>query len=302
MSSLLFTLVYLVLILGLFFWLFFQRKKRREGRFPIGEDIKALRRPGEHLSQELARLKDQFEFQFLTLLGLPLLGLFLPPLLVKIAGASAAHAGVLVADLALVGAGIALMIPRVLRTTDRIRDYRLGLYGERLVADQLAELIPDGYAVFHDVPCLGSRGAFNLDHVVVGNGHVIVVETKTRRKPKHVEGESHKVRFDGKSLVWPDHSSTGELEQVRRSLKWLQQELKKERDLHVEVKGVLTMPGWYVTEGCLDPQVSVTNAKMLPGVIRQRYSHGPLTEAEEKHVRLYLRDLCTNVDFPSMPE
>ncbi len=54
------------------------------------------------------------------------------------------------------------------RLIERMQKLRLGWFGERAVADQLEELKSKGYEVFHDVPCLGASGRFNLDHVVVG--------------------------------------------------------------------------------------------------------------------------------------
>lgn len=57
------------------------------------------------------------------------------------------------------------------------RNVRLGLFGERAVADELDKLVGSGYRIFHDVPCLGATGPFNLDHVVVGKGGVAVIET-----------------------------------------------------------------------------------------------------------------------------
>ena len=52
-----------------------------------------------------------------------------------------------------------------------------GSVGERVVADKLSELVPRGWYVLHDVHWPG-RPKANLDHVLVGPGGVVVVDSK----------------------------------------------------------------------------------------------------------------------------
>ena len=52
-----------------------------------------------------------------------------------------------------------------------------GAVGERVVADKLSELVPHGWYVLHDVHWPG-RPKANLDHVLVGPGGVVVVDSK----------------------------------------------------------------------------------------------------------------------------
>ncbi|MDQ0729995.1 nuclease-related domain-containing protein [Arthrobacter sp. B1I2] len=52
-----------------------------------------------------------------------------------------------------------------------------GAVGERVVADKLSELVPRGWYVLHDVHWPG-RPKANLDHVLVGPGGVVVVDSK----------------------------------------------------------------------------------------------------------------------------
>ena len=299
-STLFVGIVYFALMLGLFWFTCVQRRRRREGRFPVPEDIRAMRLPGEQLSADLARLTDRFETGFLMLLGLPLLGSWVPLALLPSLGSVRLSAVLLVAAAALlVVAGVIYGLRRLLGTVSEIRDRRLALYGERVVADRLMDLTADGFAVFHDVPCLGGGGRFNLDHVVVGRGGVGVVETKTYRKRAGVNGEDHKVSYDGQKLVWPDGTTTHELEQVIRNAKWLHEELKKHLNLDVPVRAALTMPGWYVKGGPPQAPVLVENTKRLSGYIRERFQ-GNLTREHEDLVRRHLRGLCETVSFEEM--
>lgn len=52
-----------------------------------------------------------------------------------------------------------------------------GALGERMVSDKLSELVPRGWYVLHDVHWPG-RPKANLDHVLVGPGGVVVVDSK----------------------------------------------------------------------------------------------------------------------------
>ena len=57
------------------------------------------------------------------------------------------------------------------------RAWDAGAVGERIVADKLSELVPHGWYVLHDVHWPG-RPKANLDHVLVGPGGVVVVDSK----------------------------------------------------------------------------------------------------------------------------
>lgn len=298
-STLLAFVVYLGLMAGLFWFVFLLRKKRREGRFPVPEDMRAMRLPGEQLSADLLRLDDRFENGFLMLLVLPLLGLGLPIWLTSSLDVARNAGLLLMACGALLLAAVIFGIQRMLGTVTEIRDKRLALYGERVVADRLMDLTADGFAVFHDVPCLGGSGTFNLDHVVVGRGGVGVVETKTYRKRAGPNGEAHKVSYDGQKLVWPGGTTTHELEQVMGGADWLRKELKKHLNLDVPVRAALTMPGWFVNGGPPQAPVLVENTKRLPHFIRERFQ-GKLTREQEDLIRRHLRGLCETVSFAEM--
>ncbi|WP_432487019.1 nuclease-related domain-containing protein [Kineococcus sp. SYSU DK018] len=57
------------------------------------------------------------------------------------------------------------------------RNWEAGAEGERLVAEALAVLEADGWTVLHDVRWPGRQRA-NVDHVAIGPGGVVVVDSK----------------------------------------------------------------------------------------------------------------------------
>lgn len=289
--------VYVVVACLCFFVAVRWRLVREGGRFPVPDDIRLRRRAGEALSHDLIRLGERFDRDAFLFLGLPLLAVSLPVLLVK-SLSSSSHPVALVSCGAFFLAAMIYTGKQLLGTCREMRNKRLALYGERVTGDQLMELAEHGYAIFHDVPCQGGGGRFNLDHVVVGQGTVVVVETKTYRKPRDVP-DAHRVTYDGNLLHWPGRSSKEELTQVTAAANWLQAELKRKLCLDVPVRAALTIPGWYVIGGPPKAPVLVEHVGRLPQFIRQRFV-GTLAAAEEKLVRNHLRSMCEDICFQTM--
>jgi hypothetical protein len=146
----------------------------------------------------------------------------------------------------------------------------LGYFGERIVAEHLEPLKPEGWRVFHDVPGEHNGAKFNIDHVAVGPTGTYVIETKTRRKGGARPGfDDHKVYFDGRRLVWPWGEDNHGLEQAERNAVWLADTLKSELGERVNVTPMLTLPGWWVEmKPSRDTRLCrVTNPKGLPKLL-----------------------------------
>lgn len=77
----------------------------------------------------------------------------------------------------LAGERVARLKRRLDQAEHTTRAWDDGAVGERLVADKLSELVPRGWYVLHDVHWPG-RPKANLDHVLVGPGGVVVVDSK----------------------------------------------------------------------------------------------------------------------------
>ncbi|MGY1530214.1 nuclease-related domain-containing protein [Luteimonas sp. A649] len=130
---------------------------------------------------------------------------------------------------------------RAFLARDRASD---GLVAERVTGMQLNRLVANGCAVLHDLP----GDDFNIDHVVVSPRGVYVVETKSFRKAKHLEGdEACRVTFDGDQLVFPDFRTRKPLDQAVRNAHWVARELRETLGRDVPVMAAVALPGWFVT-------------------------------------------------------
>ncbi len=170
---------------------------------------------------------------------------------------------------ALLAALLALMLLNcwwVYRYISRRRDDLLDYMGERAVGEWL-DTLPREYRVFHDVPVDEGKGAFNLDHVVVGPTGLFAIETKTRRKGRAREGfADHKVFYDGRQLIWPWAEDTYGLQQATNEAEWLTKWLRQMTGLDLTARPVLALPGWWVETRTPGP-VAVQNPKNLPAHI-----------------------------------
>jgi hypothetical protein len=131
----------------------------------------------------------------------------------------------------------------------------------------LQPLALKGYRIFHDVPFLGGKGNYNIDHVVVGPSGVVVVEVKTFRKRRANEsGTEHEVYFDGQLLHFPWGKRRAELDQVVRNAESLSKWIFQRTGLDVIPRQVLTFPSWYVKE-TPTPTIRVVHTDFLVGAV-----------------------------------
>ena len=174
------------------------------------------------------------------------------------------------------------------RVRQRVRNLQLGRDGERAVGQYLERLRAEGAQVFHDV--LADR--FNLDHVVIVDKGIFVIETKTWSKRdskstlKVLEGEIFKNGF----RVDPNP-----IQQVAASAKWLAQLITESTGKTLPTFGVVVFPGWFV-EPADDKSKKIAwvlEPKALPAFIANEPTR--LAESDVKlaafHLGRYMRSM-----------
>ena len=149
----------------------------------------------------------------------------------------------------------------------RAQHLRQGRDGEKIVGEFLEELREKGCIVFHDIVA----DKFNIDHVVLSDRGIFVVETKTFSKP----GGDAKVRSDGKGLSCDGlGDQTHIIDQAKGNARWIAEMLKQSTGRDFATKPVIVFPGWYV-EGGLHKDHWVISPKALP----------KLLEGEDQRIR-----------------
>ncbi|ABW66902.1 nuclease-related domain-containing protein [Desulfosudis oleivorans] len=149
------------------------------------------------------------------------------------------------------------------RLRAKAKNLRLGRDSEKAVGQYLELLRETGAKVFHDIPGKG----FNLDHVVIHETGIYVVETKALSKPDR--GETRLV-YNGENVLKnglaPDRNP---IDQVRAARNWLVNLLKESTGKKISARPVVVYPGWYIqpTAEAKSSDVWVLNPKALPAFI-----------------------------------
>jgi hypothetical protein len=258
-----------------------RRREQRSGRrSPLPRSL--LRAPGESLREQIDDVRwDLAMYLGIGMLPIPLgVALYMFTWLSKGAPPTVLENVLYALVVVAMQAGIAWKLWGALA---RLRPLRLGYDAEVAVGQELHDLAPLGYRVFHDLPVEDRQ--FNVDHVLVGPGGVFAVETKGRMKPhERTNGsEPWEVVYDGSSLQFPGWTEKKPLKQAQAVADWLRDWLSEAVGERVAAQPVVVLPGWFVkrTSGDGIPVLAVRQFKgflsrMRPSLndqLIQRISH-----------------------------
>jgi nuclease-like protein len=248
-------------------------------RCPVRE--KLLRSAGESLRRRLEQLYEYLIYSVAIFLLVPALFASHAPILTDL-WAIAVLAG-LMGLCALPGFWVIRLY----------RAYALGLRAQRAVGEELNQLMLDACHVFHDYPAAKD---WTIDHIVVGASGVYAIETSTHPKRRAPEAqEENEVIFDGKQLQFPNLTTSEPISQARRSASDLSRQIATALGEAIEVKPVLTLPGWWIRDrGTSD--VMVVNAK---DIWQRIITPAParLSTAQIQRVCYFLQQKCRDVEI-----
>jgi len=142
------------------------------------------------------------------------------------------------------------------RPSADILAWRRGAAGERRTARLLAALERRGWAVLHDLAIPGTQA--NIDHLVIGPGGVIVVDSKRYRG---------RLRLDRHGMVW--HGRHLLVSALRRVLWAADQADEVLAIADIQVAAVVAVHGAAVPWGRLQADgVTILPARRVPGLLQ----------------------------------
>ena len=246
---------------------------------PVRE--KLLRSPGESLRRNLEQLSEYLVYSVAVFLLVPTLFAWQAPIFTKL------WAGAFLAGLMVLCALPGLWVMRL------HRNYALGLRAERAVGEELNLLMLDNCHVFHDCP-VGPD--WNIGHIVVAPSGVYAIETRTFRRGRASRGlREYEVVFDGTALLFPRRTRTEPVRQARRSAAALSEELSGALAEPIEVKSMLTLPGWRLARRA-DADVLVVNPKEIwPAIVTA--APPVLSDSQIQRISYYLQQKCRDVEI-----
>ncbi len=140
----------------------------------------------------------------------------------------------------LVGVLCVFCIYRFVKHFRKLKSLKLGRSGERAVGQYLELFRESGCHVYHDI----KGDSFNVDHVVISNKGIYVVETKTYSKP--ASGQSA-INYDGQRiLINGKEPLTDIIVQVTAATSYIKKVLKDSTGKDFEPFPVVLFPGWFV--------------------------------------------------------
>jgi hypothetical protein len=142
------------------------------------------------------------------------------------------------------------------RVSPDTQAWRRGTAGERRTARLLAPLERRGWAVLHDLAIPGTQA--NIDHLVIGPGGVIVIDSKRYRG---------RLRLDRHGMVWHGRQL---LVSALRKVLWAADQADEVLGLaEVQVAAVVAVHGASVPWGVLQADgVTIVPARRLPNLLQ----------------------------------
>ncbi len=253
---------------------------------PIKSDEKALKNPGESLTDEIFNIKIDK--------ALPIF--MLPSFLILMAVIEWYHwlfnvkpVPILYTVISIISIIVAYFKHKKVKML--LRNVRQGRDGEKLVGQSLEQLRSNGTKIFHDIP----GDSFNLDHILINNRGVFVIETKTLSKPDN--GES-KLQYDGKVVrQFGKELIRNPVIQVEAGSKWLAELFMKSTGKKCNPRPVVIFPGWYVetTNNWKENKTWVLNLKAFISILEKPSKNAQLLTDEDvhllsQHLSMYIRN------------
>ena len=228
-----------VLLFGgiLIFRIYYRRNKNS-----LSLETDLIRSPGQTLMRRLDQINQE--------IGIILLYLLSVPLFIYAAYMTQLYFGQ--KEISAVGIAIvailcitfmAYFLYKLVTFIRKKRTIRTAYDSQVAVAQELNQLMRDGYHVYHNVP--GDN--FDIDHVIVGNTGVFAVETKTQAQPKSANRvEDKTVTYDGRALYFPKGDDWKTIDLAKQQASWLSTWIQQSVGEPVAVRAVVVVPGWYV--------------------------------------------------------
>ena len=177
-------------------------------------------------------------------------------------------------------------IYKVMKLKKEIRMYKQGRDGEREVGMNLELLREKGIKVYHDILCKD----FNIDHILVGEQGIFVIETKTYSKP--IKGKCE-ITYDGKTLSYNGYKKSDKpLSQAKANATWVKNYIKNSSGKDFDAKSVVVFPGWFIKSTVPQKNIWVLNPKGLETFI----SNTPCSLSKEdvylisNRIEMYIRN------------
>jgi hypothetical protein len=151
---------------------------------------------------------------------------------------------------------------KLIKIRQKSERLKLARDGEKAVGQYLDDLREEGARILHDI----KEDDFNIDHVIISENGIFVVDTKTYRKP--AKGQAIVRLENGQVYVNNYPVERNPIVQGKALAKWVRDILKESTGKYYPVQPVVVFPGWYVEKMKKGEEVWILNPKALPAFIQ----------------------------------
>jgi hypothetical protein len=248
-----------ILMIFLYIILKFAQLKRK--RTPFTHDF--LRSPGHTLLKRLDALNQEISIYLLYLISLPICIYAAHISLLYFSKMEMDTRGII--TLAIICTiMMAYFLFQLLRFLRKRKILRLDYEGQLAVAEELNQLMKEGYHVYHDL----AVDEYNIDHLVIGHSGVFAIETNAQSKPtSRGRVEDATVSYDGRVLYFPKGEDWKTLDQAKQQADWLSEWIHRTVGKPIAVRAIVALPGWYVKRTSADG-ISVINPKQFSALFK----------------------------------
>ncbi len=234
------TVIFIILCvvpLSTIIFIFKKQTKGKKSPFPKG----LLRGPGQML---LVKIEDLTTDILTKALFIPLIPITLYSIYATQVALTAKNVDTTVLFVYLLGAAafIFSLSRDVYRMIEERNLLRLGYACAGAVGQELWQLAPLGFRVFHDFPAEN----FNIDHIAVGPQGVFAIETTGRGKADRKDNANWRLQFDGTKLIFPGWVEEKPVQQAKDQSAWLAEWLGHTTEGKFKTTPVLAIPGWMI--------------------------------------------------------
>lgn len=199
--------------------------------------LPSLRSPGESTLRRIDRTNGEIGAFAVALFAIPLalyaaLLSYVHFLFLDLSWMDTAYFGAISSGFILYGAN------KIKRLNARKQRLYTTYEGQIAVAQEINNLMSDGYHVYHDFP----TNRFHIDHIVVGPNGVFSVKTKVF--PSHGQGIERSLTIDNQRLIVGNKRDHRTIPLADFQSSWLEKWILTATGEALSVQSILTVPGW----------------------------------------------------------
>jgi hypothetical protein len=173
-------------------------------------------------------------------------------------------------------------------TVNKVKPLKMGRDGEIAMSQYLHSIARESSNVYIFNDIVNSEKKYNIDHVVLSNNGIFIIDTKTYAKER---GKTNTIMIKNNKLYKNNYPI--ELPAINGQAKWLQNRIEKELNKKYKITKIVAYIGWFTVGSKID-DIFITNAKNIKYILNKNSKINSFDENEFKKIKSILTSLSSN--------